>query len=112
MVLFTVSTVSGIPYPVLQETIDRLIKGQLMRARSSALEGSAFYAQSAAVCIHGRCCINDSGRMMPHRLSVWLCVHLLRLKCVEKIIEIDLTPEPSITFVSEGCKVWYEKLDI
>ncbi|MGB3907544.1 MAG: malate dehydrogenase [Methanomethylovorans sp.] len=123
------TTVSGIPISEFlpQETIDRLIKRTINAGAeivSFLMEGSAFYAPSAAVASMVDAIINDSGRMMPASVylegeygfnDVCLGVPIKLGKIgVEKIIEIDLTPEQKASLsISEGAvRSGIEKLDI
>ncbi|WP_367344249.1 malate dehydrogenase [Methanomethylovorans sp.] len=123
------TTVSGIPISEFlpQETIDRLIKRTINAGAeivSFLKEGSAFYAPSAAVASMVDAIINDSGRMMPASVylegeygfnDVCLGVPIKLGKIgVEKIIEIDLTPEQKASLsISEGAvRSGIEKLDI
>lgn len=123
------TTVSGIPISEFlpQETIGRLIKRTINAGAeivSFLKEGSAFYAPSAAVASMVDAIINDSGRMMPASVylegeygfnDVCLGVPIKLGKIgVEKIIEIDLTPEQKASLsISEGAvRSGIEKLDI
>lgn len=123
------TTVSGIPVSEFlpQETIDRLVARTIDAGAeivSLLKEGSAFYAPSAAIVSMVDAIINDSGRVVP--ASVYLegeygfsdvCLGVpvkLGKNGIEKVIEIDLTPEQmaALSISEKAVRSGIEKLDM
>lgn len=123
------TTVSGIPVSEFlpQETIDRLVTRTIDAGAeivSLLKEGSAFYAPSAAIVSMVDAVINDSGRVVP--ASVYLegeygfsdvCLGVpvkLGKNGIEKVIEIDLTPEQmaALSISEKAVRSGIEKLDM
>ena len=123
------TTVSGIPVSEFlpKETIDRLVTRTIDAGAeivSLLKEGSAFYAPSAAIVAMVDAIINDSARVIP--TSVYLegeygfsdvCMGVpakLGKNGVEKVIEIDLSPEQvaALSISEKAVRSGIEKLDM
>ncbi|OPY21950.1 MAG: Malate dehydrogenase [Methanomethylovorans sp. PtaU1.Bin093] len=123
------TTVSGIPVSEFlpKETIDRLVTRTIDAGAeivSLLKEGSAFYAPSAAIVAMVDAIINDSARVIP--TSVYLegeygfsdvCMGVpakLGKNGVEKVIEIDLSPEQvaALSISEKAVRSGIEKLDL